>query len=212
MLFGSMLANALKQLITLKPGHPAPCKGSPRTAVAQYSLLTCRNKLVYVSQFYVTTVGHPCFIGDGPFYSGRLCVKTGPTLFGGGSAASALFFIDRRRKERQRIMAAKKKAEKEKPLEKMTAKEMREIAMTISGITGVHGMNKEELLAAIKKERGIVDEKPGKKKSGDVRQLKQKIKALKVQRQAALEASDKKMATIYRRRISRLKKKTHRAS
>jgi protein-arginine kinase activator protein McsA len=72
-------------------------------------------------------------------------------------------------------------------------------------------MNKEELLAAIKKERGIVDEKPG-KKSGDVRQLKQKIKALKVQRQAALEASDKKMATIYRRRISRLKKKTHRAS
>ncbi|MEN8757600.1 MAG: hypothetical protein ABF303_03980 [Desulfobacterales bacterium] len=37
-------------------------------------------------------------------------------------------------------MAAKKKAEKEKPLEKMTAKEMREIAKAISGITGVHGM------------------------------------------------------------------------
>lgn len=109
-------------------------------------------------------------------------------------------------------MAAKKKAEKEKPLEKMTAKEMREIAKTISGITGVHGMNKEELLAAIKKERGIADDKAGKKKSGEVRLLKQKIKALKVQRQAALEASDKKMATIYRRRISRLKKKTHSAS
>ncbi|MGB5617504.1 MAG: Rho termination factor N-terminal domain-containing protein [Desulfobacterales bacterium] len=109
-------------------------------------------------------------------------------------------------------MAAKKKAEKEKPLEKMTAKEMREIAKTISSITGVHGMNKEELLAAIKKERGIADDKPGKKKSGDVRQLKQKIKALKVKRRAALEASDKKMATIYRRRISRLKKKTHSAS
>ena len=109
-------------------------------------------------------------------------------------------------------MAAKKKAEKEKPLEKMTAKEMREIAKAISGITGVHGMNKEELLTAIKMERGIADDKPGKKKSGEVRQLKQKIKALKVQRQAALEASYKKMATIYRRRISRLKKKTHSAS
>jgi hypothetical protein len=30
-LFGSMLANALKQLTTLKSGHPAPCTGSPRT-------------------------------------------------------------------------------------------------------------------------------------------------------------------------------------
>ena len=109
-------------------------------------------------------------------------------------------------------MASKKKAGKEKTLEKMTAKEMREIAKTISGITGVHGMNKEELLAAIKMERGIADDKPGKKKSGEVRLLKQKITALNVQRQAALEASDKKMATIYRRRISRLKKKTHSAS
>ncbi len=109
-------------------------------------------------------------------------------------------------------MAGKKKAEKEKPLDKMTAKEMREIAKTIAGITGVHGMNKEELLSAIKQERGIADDKTGKKKSGEVRQLKQKIKTLKVQRQAALEASDKKMATIYRRRISRLKKKTHAAA
>jgi hypothetical protein len=109
-------------------------------------------------------------------------------------------------------MGAKKKAEKEKPLEKMTAKEMREIAKTIADISGVHGMNKEELLAAIKKQRGIADDKPGKKKSGEIRQLKQKIRALKVQRQAALEASDAKMATIYRRRISRLKKKTHSAA
>jgi protein-arginine kinase activator protein McsA len=109
-------------------------------------------------------------------------------------------------------MAEKKKAEKEKPLEKMTAKEMREIAMAIPGITGVHGMNKEELLAAIKKERGIADDKTGRKKSGEIRELKRRIKDLKARRQAALDASDKKMATIYRRRISRLKKKTHRAA
>ena len=43
-------------------------------------------------------------------------------------------------------------------------------------------------------------------------ELKQKIKALKVQRREALEAKDKKKATIFKRRISRLKKKTRRAA
>ena len=109
-------------------------------------------------------------------------------------------------------MSGKKKAEKEKPLDKMTAKELREVAAEIPEIVGVHGMNKEELLSSIKKARGIAVDKPGKKKSGELRELKKKIKALKVKRQAALDASDKKMATIYRRRISRLKKKTHRAA
>jgi hypothetical protein len=42
--------------------------------------------------------------------------------------------------------------------------------------------------------------------------LKQKIKALKAQRREALEAKDKKKATIFKRRISRLKKKTRRAA
>jgi hypothetical protein len=109
-------------------------------------------------------------------------------------------------------MAGKKKAVKEKPLDKMTAKELRELAAEIPEIKGVHGMNKEELLTAIKNARGIAVEKPRKKKSGELRELKKKIKALKVKRQAALEGSDKKMATIYRRRISRLKKRTHRAA
>lgn len=110
-------------------------------------------------------------------------------------------------------MAGKKKAEKEKPLDKMTAKELREVAAEIPEITGVHGMNKEELLTGIKEARGIAVDKPRKKKkSGELRELKKKIRALKVKRQAALEDSDKKMATIYRRRISRLKKRTHRAA
>jgi hypothetical protein len=42
--------------------------------------------------------------------------------------------------------------------------------------------------------------------------LKEKIRALKIKRREALEARDKKMATIYRRKISRLKKKTRRAA
>ncbi len=106
----------------------------------------------------------------------------------------------------------KKKGEaKEKPLEKMTVKDLREIAKEIPEITGVHGMKKEELIIAIKAAKGIKDE-PVKKADASVSELKQKIKALKAERQAALVAKNKKMATIYKRRISRLKKKTRRAA
>jgi hypothetical protein len=103
----------------------------------------------------------------------------------------------------------KKKAEKEKPLEKLTAKELREIAKTIPDVTGVHGMNKPELIGIIKKARGIV-ETAGAKDSGRVRQLKTRIRGLKVQQAAAVQAADAKMAAIYRKRIIRLKKRTRR--
>ena len=93
----------------------------------------------------------------------------------------------------------------------MTVKELREMAKDIPGITGVHGMKKDELIVEIKKAKGIADE-PVKKADASIAELKQKIKALKVQRQEALEAKDKKKATIFKRRISRLKKKTRRAA
>jgi len=102
-------------------------------------------------------------------------------------------------------------AAKQKPLEKMTVKELREMAKDIPQIVGVHGMKKEELIVEIKKAKGIVDE-PLKKSDATIAQLKQKIRALKIDRQAALEAKDKKKATIFRRRISRLKKKTRRVA
>jgi hypothetical protein len=108
-------------------------------------------------------------------------------------------------------MGGKKKEAKEKPLEKMTAKELREVAKDIDGIVGVHGMNKLELLAEIKKARGIEDTTTGKKKT-DVRKLKTQIKALKLDREKALANDDQKMAAIYRKRIIRLKKKTRRAA
>ncbi|SFN00004.1 Rho termination protein [Thermodesulforhabdus norvegica] len=108
-------------------------------------------------------------------------------------------------------MGKKKKAEKEKPLEKMTAKELREIALGIEGVTGVHAMNKAELIRVIKEARGIVDEKK-KDTSVDVRALKAKIKELKKKREEARAARDWKMVDILRRRISRLKKKTRRAA
>jgi len=105
----------------------------------------------------------------------------------------------------------KSPGDKQKPLEKMTVKELREMAKDIPQIVGVHGMKKEELIVEIKKAKGITDE-PVKKADATVAQSKQKIKAFKIERQAALEAKDKKKATIFRRRISRLKKKTRRAA
>ena len=100
---------------------------------------------------------------------------------------------------------------KDKPLEKMTVKELREIAKDMPGITGVHAMKKDDLITEIKAAKGI-KEQPVKKARSSTRELKLQIKALKTERQAALEAKDKKKATIFRRRISRLKKKTRKAT
>jgi len=50
-------------------------------------------------------------------------------------------------------MSKKKKETKEKPLEKMTAKELREIGKQIPEMTGVYSMNKPELIRARKKEQ-----------------------------------------------------------
>ena len=91
-----------------------------------------------------------------------------------------------------------------KDLQKMTVKDLPEIV-------GFSGMKKDELIAAINELKGIKDE-PVQKTDASVGQLKKKIREFKVQRQAALAAKDKKMATIYKRRISRLKKKSRRAA
>ncbi|MGC1401658.1 MAG: transcription termination factor Rho [Thermodesulfobacteriota bacterium] len=105
-------------------------------------------------------------------------------------------------------MAKKEKDEKkEKPLEKMTAKELRELAMTIPDIVGAHGMNKEEVLSAIKKARGI-KETPVKKGDRSMRQLKEKVKELRGKKVEVREKNDKKAINRLRVRISRLKKKT----
>ena len=101
----------------------------------------------------------------------------------------------------------KEKEAKEKPLDKMTAKELRELALTIEGIVGVHAMNKNELISAIKEERGIVEDKT-KKASIDVRSLKEKIRALKEKKIKAKEEGNNKLVDAFRRRISALKKKT----
>ncbi len=108
-------------------------------------------------------------------------------------------------------MSAEMIETKAKPLEKMTVTDLREMAKDITEISGVHGMKKEELIAAIKKSKGIIDE-PVKKTDASLGEIKKKIKTVKTQRLAAIESKDKKMAKIYKRRISRLKKKSRRAA
>lgn len=108
-------------------------------------------------------------------------------------------------------MGSKKKAEKEKPLDKMTVKELREIALQIEGLVGVHGMNKAELLEVIKEVRGIADSSKD-KSSASTKEIKKQIQELKLKRGEALAAKDKTLSARYRRQISKLKKKTRRAA
>ncbi len=109
-------------------------------------------------------------------------------------------------------MGKKEKQVKEKPLDKMTATELREVAIEMPEITGASGMNKAELLKVIKKAKGIEDTAKKRESKVSVREIKEKIRELKKKREQCLEEDDKKMADIYRRRISRLKKKTRKAA
>lgn len=92
-------------------------------------------------------------------------------------------------------------------LEKMTVKELREIGLMVPTLVGVHGMKKDELVAALKEVYGIVDE-PTTTGIQEVAAIKQKIRALKRAKAEAREAGDKAKVEINRRRINRLKKQT----
>jgi hypothetical protein len=115
----------------------------------------------------------------------------------------------------------KRMEKKEKPLEKMTAKELKEMALGMSGIEGVHAMKKEELLVAIRAAKGIPEPEHKKEKKVvekkekvilTVPQLKQKVKELRAKKEEALQQKDTKVVEILRKQISRLKKKTRRAA
>ena len=60
------------------------------------------------------------------------------------------------------VEETKKKEHKkeDKPLEKMTVKELKAIAMEIPRAVAVHDMKKAELISCIKEARGIKDEGP----------------------------------------------------
>ena len=106
-------------------------------------------------------------------------------------------------------MAGKKerKEKKEKPIERWTVKEMRDEALKLGDVHGVHGMNKEELMRALRKAKGIPE--PERKGVASVRELKAKVQALREARdgERAEGASRKRLAQL-RRKISRVKKQT----
>ena len=105
---------------------------------------------------------------------------------------------------------SKKKAEKEKPLDKMTVKELRDLAKESTDLTGVYGMNKPELITEIKKARGIVEEVSAKSNS-TVREIKKKMRELKVVQATAANEDNLRMARIVKKKINRLKKQTRKA-
>ena len=115
-----------------------------------------------------------------------------------------------------------KKEEKqvEKPLDKMTVIELREVVkQEVPEVTGVTGMKKAQLLEIVKEARGIKDEAPvkkkktaGPKKDLSVREMKLEIIRLRAEREVLRQEKDKKKLEIIRKRINRLKKMTRRAA
>ncbi len=93
-----------------------------------------------------------------------------------------------------------------KKLEKMTIKELREIALQIPEISGVHGMNKEELISALKKVYGI--EEAPRKVGGSMRELKAKVKKFRELAEKAKAEGDLERYHRYRKLASRFKKRT----
>ena len=106
-----------------------------------------------------------------------------------------------------------------KPLVKMTAVELKEVAMEIPGAVGVTAMLKADLLSLIREYYGLEDETVEKKKKAKkvkvkttVKELKTKIIELRDKKTDVREAGDPKQINKLRRRINRLKKQTRKVA
>jgi len=105
-----------------------------------------------------------------------------------------------------------------KPLNKMTAVELKEVAMEIPGAVGVTAMLKADLLASIREYYGLEDESEKKKTvkkikiKATVKELKGKISELKGKKLEVRKAGDSKQITIVRKRLNRLKKQVRKTA
>ena len=90
---------------------------------------------------------------------------------------------------------------------KLTVPKLREEAMKIEGVVGVHGMNKYQLQALVAKNLGIVLEEKKQHKM-DMSQLKAKVRELRAKKEESRKAGDLKWVEINRKRIKRVKRIT----
>ena len=98
----------------------------------------------------------------------------------------------------------------QKPLEKMTAKELRELAIEkIPQITGASGMDKHELIREIKDLCGLLEDGQSNPYKDEISSLKKQIHELKA-RKEELPSSNRKEREKLRKRIKKLKNRTRR--
>ena len=88
---------------------------------------------------------------------------------------------------------------------KMALPKLREEALKIENIAGVHGMNKGQLVSLLFDVHGIPEDK--KVKAADS-ETKKKIKELREKKLELNHAGDKKQAKILQRKIHRIKRST----
>ncbi len=104
----------------------------------------------------------------------------------------------------------KEKGYTRRQLEHMTAKRLRDLALDLKEISGIHGMKKDELMEAIFALRGV-EEAEG-VSAVDKGAIKQEIRQLKGLRTSALEAGDSIELKRVRNRIKRLKRTLRKVS
>jgi xylose isomerase len=91
-----------------------------------------------------------------------------------------------------------------KTLEKMTVVKLREEAMKFDDIVGAHGMDKDELLVALKEKYGIHEDRTESELLIERKHaMKKKIAQLKAEKAAAIEAKDAEKTALIRRRLRR---------
>lgn len=95
-----------------------------------------------------------------------------------------------------------------KPLDKMTAKELRDLVIAqIPSIQGASGMDKEEIIKAIKEVLGITEEKGGASPyKAQILSMKGQMKELRAKK--AAEGVSRKEKDIIRRKVNKLKKRS----
>jgi len=109
-----------------------------------------------------------------------------------------------------------KKNHDEQHLEKLTVKELREMAAQFPHEKAFHDMKKEELIVFIKKAKGIKEEnpvhkhKPKSKIKLSREEIKAKIRQMKGMIGNALETHEKKRAAFLRHQMNKFKKKSRR--